>query len=112
VALKVDTKDKSKPIELHQVNIKLISTERKQLNPEDDIGNMRISNASRPMKVTQPVNSKRGKSFNEIDDCIEPVNVKRVRLIKPVPKTNVGAEDTDSGILSLPASLVSASSID
>jgi len=107
VALKVDTQDKSKPIELHQVKMKLISTERKQLNPEDDIGNMLISNS-----LTQPVNSKRGKPFDEIDDCIEPVNIKRVRLIKPVPKTNARAEDADSGILSMPASLVSASSID
>ncbi|XP_015027513.2 uncharacterized protein Cap-H2 isoform X4 [Drosophila virilis] len=44
VELQIDKHDKSKPIEMNQFKMKLISTERKQVNPEDDIGNMDISN--------------------------------------------------------------------
>ncbi|KAL7728624.1 hypothetical protein ACLKA6_012615 [Drosophila palustris] len=109
VSLNIDNRDKSKPIEMHQFKMKLISTERKQLNPEDDIGNMRSSNSTGAKKQTetQTVNSKRGKACYELNDSVQPVKVKTVRLIKPVPKSSARAEDSDSGISSLPASLVS-----
>jgi len=90
---------------MHQFKMKLISTERKQLNPEDDIGNMRSSNSAK--KNPQTVISKRGKGINQLNATVEPVNVKTVSLIKPVPKSSARAEDSDSGISSLPASLAS-----
>ncbi|KAH8359732.1 hypothetical protein KR093_008620, partial [Drosophila rubida] len=110
VALKLDKRDKSQPIEPKDFKMQLLSTERKKLNPEDDIGNVRSSNSrTAPMATSSPVvTSKRGRS----DDDRQSVNVKTVRLLKPVPKAHSRPEDADSGISSLPASLSSASFAD
>lgn len=108
--LQIDKHDKSKPIEMNQFKMKLISTERKQVNPEDDIGNMNSSNqrsnqaASR--ETPQSANAARRKA-QEQRPTLDAINVKTVRLIKPVPKASARPEDADSGISSLPASLMS-----
>ncbi|XP_030565887.1 uncharacterized protein LOC115766184 isoform X2 [Drosophila novamexicana] len=110
VELQIDKHDKSKPIEMNQFKMKLISTERKQVNPEDDIGNMNSSNqrsnqaASR--ETPQSANAARRKA-QEQRPTLDAINVKTVRLIKPVPKASARPEDADSGISSLPASLMS-----
>ncbi|XP_062123311.1 LOW QUALITY PROTEIN: uncharacterized protein LOC133836736 [Drosophila sulfurigaster albostrigata] len=105
VALKIDKRDKSKPIEAKDFKMLLLSTERRQLNPEDDIGNVRSSNAKTTPMVTATtsspiVKSKRGRC----NDGGQNVNVKTVRLIKPIPKAHMRPEDADSGISSLPTS--------
>ncbi|XP_060650577.1 uncharacterized protein LOC132787510 isoform X3 [Drosophila nasuta] len=105
VALKIDKRDKNEPIDAKDFKMLLLSTERRQLNPEDDIGNVRSSNAKTTPTVTATtsspiVKSKRGRC----NDDGQNVNVKTVRLIKPIPKAHMRPEDADSGISSLPTS--------
>lgn len=106
VALKIDKHDKSKPLEMHQVTMNLLSTERKQLNPEDEIGNIK-SSINEKQKPT-PTTSKaiRRKAPFPDDDNILPVNEKTVRLIAPMPKASARPDDADSGISSLTASVI------
>ncbi|KAH8414035.1 hypothetical protein KR222_002844, partial [Zaprionus bogoriensis] len=105
VALQIGKHDKSKPLEVHQVRMKLLSTERKQLNPEDDIGNIRSSKKEpeKPRKP-EPVKAIRRKAPISEDDKLVPLNVKTVRLIAPMPKASARPEDADSGISSLATS--------
>ncbi|XP_064545803.1 uncharacterized protein Cap-H2 isoform X2 [Drosophila montana] len=110
VELQIDKHDKSKPIDMNRFKMKLISTERKQVNPEDDIGNMnssnRRSNQTAPQETTQSAKATHRK-VQEQRHTLDAINVKTVRLIKPVPKASARPEDADSGISSLPASLMS-----
>ncbi|EDV91326.1 uncharacterized protein LOC6568309 isoform X2 [Drosophila grimshawi] len=107
--------NKEEPIDLHQLKMKLISTKLKQINPEDDIGNMNNANesdtttstapAAPSHTPTQPAKAVRRKSSES--DAFGPTNVKIVRLIKPVPKASSRPDDADSGISSLSASIAS-----
>lgn len=105
VALKIDKHDKSKPLEMHQVTMNLLSTERKQLNPEDEIGNIKSSINE---KVKQPpITTKaiRRKAPFPDDDILQ-ADAKTVRLIAPMPKASARQDDVDSGISSLTASVI------
>lgn len=83
----------------------LISTERKQLNPEDDIGNMNnVGQRGKPILAT----SQKTTTSSQRQQSPKTVNVNTVRLIKPVPKANARPENADSGL----ASSVSAWSFD
>ncbi|XP_023169659.2 uncharacterized protein LOC111598584 isoform X1 [Drosophila hydei] len=105
VDLQIDKRDKSKPIEIRQFKMMLISTERKQLNPEDDIGNMNnVGQRGKPILAT----SQKTTTSSQRQQSPKTVNVNTVRLIKPVPKANARPEDADSGL----ASSVSAWSFD
>lgn len=113
VALKIDKHDKKKPLEMHQVSMNLLSTERKQLNPEDEIGNIKSSKndkgesaQQKTTTTTTAIKAQRRKAAFPDDDNILPVNVKTVRLIAPMPKASVRPDDADSGISSLAASFV------
>lgn len=112
VALKIDKHDKKKPLEMHQVSMNLLSTERKQLNPEDEIGNIKSSkndkdeSAQQKTTTTTTIKAQRRKAAFPDDDHFLPVNVKTVRLIAPMPKASARPDDADSGISSLAASFV------
>ncbi|XP_030244500.1 uncharacterized protein LOC108658520 [Drosophila navojoa] len=106
VDLQIDKRDKSKPIEMKQFKMNLISTERKQVNPEDDIGNM--NNACHRGNQVAGTSQKTKTSLQQQQHNLKTVNVNTVRLIKPVPKANGRPEDADSGL----ASSVSSWSLD
>lgn len=94
---------------MHQVSMNLLSTERKQLNPEDEIGNIKSSkngNTESAQITTTTTAIKAQRRRAAFPDDFLPVNVKTVRLIAPMPKASVVPDDADSGISSLASSFV------
>lgn len=90
--------------------MKLLSTERKKLNPEDEIGNIKSSKndkdeSAQKTTATTTIKAQRRRAAFP-DDHFLPVNVKTVRLIAPMPKASAVPDDADSGISSLAASFV------
>lgn len=86
----------------------LLSTERKQLNPEDEIGNIKSSKNgnAESAQITTTTEIKAQRRRAAFPDDFLPVNVKTVRLIAPMPKASVVPDDADSGISSLASSFV------
>ncbi|XP_037732222.1 uncharacterized protein LOC119563076 isoform X2 [Drosophila subpulchrella] len=110
VTLHFGNRDKSKPIEMSQFHMKLKSTQRMEIHPEDDVGNMSAA------KSKSDVNMKAGPSKpahvqmkRKSTDMASPeVFAKTVRLIQPIPKMRPTPSDADSGISSMGSSLASA----
>ncbi|XP_017849896.1 uncharacterized protein LOC108604805 isoform X1 [Drosophila busckii] len=97
VALQLDKhRDRSRPTEPEDLKMKLLSTERRTLNPEDDIGNVNRSPFNGATNLQTVDNTRRRKL-----ESITPIKVKSVRLIQPVPTSYPRADDTDSGISSV-----------
>ncbi|EDW13822.2 uncharacterized protein Dmoj_GI23922, isoform G [Drosophila mojavensis] len=78
VDLQIDKRDKSKPIEMKQFKMNLISTERKQVNPEDDIGNM--DNACHRGKQVAGTSQKTKTPLHQPQHCLKTVNVNNAKV--------------------------------
>ncbi|XP_016960993.1 uncharacterized protein LOC108031790 isoform X2 [Drosophila biarmipes] len=115
VSLHFGSRDKSKPIEMSQFHMKLKSTLRMEIHPEDDVGNMSAAKSKSAQKTVNssmkagpskpvPVKTKR----KSTDMASPEVFAKTVRLIQPIPKMRPTPSDADSGISSMGSSLASA----
>ncbi|XP_036674656.3 uncharacterized protein Cap-H2 isoform X2 [Drosophila suzukii] len=108
VSLHFGNRDKSKPIEMSQFHMKLKSTQRMEIHPEDDVGNMSAAKSKSAQKAAD-INMKAGPSKRKSTDMASPeVFAKTVRLIQPIPKMRPTPSDADSGISSMGSSLASA----
>ncbi|XP_017143061.1 uncharacterized protein LOC108156231 isoform X4 [Drosophila miranda] len=99
IVLKNVDRDKSKPIDISEYKMQLMSTERKQVHPEDDIGNLNV------VKTKPAADKKRLKrKSTEVVPVTAEAHVKMVRLIKAIPKVSQSRDDGDSGISSMASS--------
>jgi len=88
--------------------MKLKSTQRMEIHPEDDVGNMSAAKSKSAQKAAD-INMKAGPSKRKSTDMASPeVFAKTVRLIQPIPKMRPTPSDADSGISSMGSSLASA----
>ncbi|XP_023035790.1 uncharacterized protein LOC6651440 isoform X2 [Drosophila willistoni] len=111
VSLDFGQRNKSKPMELDKFNMKLLSTHRQKLHPEDDVGNVQLVKAKtidkRNCSKLPPASVRAKRKSTELP--VPVICAKTVRLIQPIPKSSQSPEDTDSGISSLPSSQMSTS---
>ncbi|XP_015038353.2 uncharacterized protein Cap-H2 isoform X1 [Drosophila pseudoobscura] len=99
IVLKNVDRDKSKPIDISEYKMQLMSTERKQVHPEDDIGNLNV------VKTKPAADKKRLKrKSTEVVPVTAEAHVKMVRLIEAIPKVSQSRDDGDSGISSMASS--------
>ncbi|XP_044314947.1 uncharacterized protein LOC108052171 [Drosophila rhopaloa] len=116
VSLSFGNRDKSKPIDMSQFCMQLKSTERMEIHPEDDVGNINASKSKPAGKTTEqkkdgvtnkpaPVKTKR----KSTEMASPEVFAKTVRLIQPIPKICQSPADDDSGISSMGSSSASTS---
>ncbi|KAH8267652.1 hypothetical protein KR018_012378, partial [Drosophila ironensis] len=88
------TRDKSQPLSPSQFGITLLSMQRKEIHPEDDIGALRPRE-----KEVKPVKVLGKHKSSEVPD--PEASAKNVRVIQPIPKLLPLPSDDDSGISSM-----------